>query len=103
MRLNTHSYIHKQIRASCYWFEQATGLKLVTNLSEDFQDIRFASPLSYVTVDYLHKTIFAMCIKLDKKQIQVLNDLIVFCDWLICGEEVQKYLASTEKSRKTKK
>lgn len=99
MKLNNHSYTHKQIRATCLWFEQLTGLKLLTNLSEEFVDIRFISPLSYVTVDFRNNTIFAMSIKLSEKELRLLKDLILYCNWLICGEEFQKIIDANKKNR----
>ena len=82
MQLNNHSYVHKQIRALCFAFEQATGLKLVTNLDNDFISIRFASTYSYVTIDYLHNTYFLMCIKLNKTQFAIAQDIMLYLCWL---------------------
>lgn len=97
MLLNNHSYVHKQIRALCFEFEQATGLKLVTNLSEDFQDVRFVSPYSYVTIDYQHNTIFVMCIKLQKDQTAIAIDIMQHINWLVTGQRVELLLHQNKK------
>lgn len=90
MKLNKHSYVHKQIRALCFLFEQETGLHLVTNLSEEFADVRFCSPYSYVTVDYEHNAMFLMCIKLSKKEKNMLEDILLYLSWLKTGQEIEK-------------
>lgn len=90
MRLNNHSYVHKKIRILCYAIEQSTNLKLITNFDNDFSDIRFMSRYSYLTIDYLHNTIFAMCIKLDKKQIEIIDDIITMLNWITIGETISK-------------
>lgn len=100
MKLNNHSYVHKQIYALCYAFEQSTGLKLITNLSEDFTDVRFQSPYSYVTIDYQHNAIFLMCIKLKKEQLAMAQDIILLLSWLLTGNQVEQMLTQNRKFKK---
>lgn len=100
MKLNNHSYVHKQILALCYAFEQSTGLKLITNLSEDFTDVRFQSPYSYVTIDYQHNAIFLMCIKLKKEQLAMVQDIIVLLQWLLTGEYIDQLIMQNKHNKK---
>ena len=100
MKLNNYSYVHKQIRALCFLFEQSTGLKLLTDLSADFQDIRFASPLSYVTINFKRNTLFVMCIVLKKEQKEMLFEILTYLRWLLNGQKVLKICQKATRQKK---
>ena len=90
MVLNNYSYVHKKIRSLCYLFEQSTQLQLVTNLSNDFDCIKFCNAYSYVTIDFANSTIFVMCIKLDKSQFALIEDILIYTQWLHLGTIAQQ-------------
>lgn len=95
MQINNYNYVHKKIRALCFEFEQATNLKCVTNLDDEFFEIKFCSSLSYVTIDFLHNTYFVMCMKLDKKQFAIAEDIMTYVQWLLIGNQTTALIDPT--------
>ena len=89
MKLNKTSYCHRQIRALCFELEQRSGLKCITDLDEEFEDIKFYGKLSYIRIDWLHNAIFTLSYTMDRKELQVAQDIILDLDWLETGKRVQ--------------
>ena len=95
MKLNKTSYCHKQIRALCFELEQRSGLKCITDLDEEFEDIRFYGKLSYIRIDWLHNAIFTLSYNMDKKELQIAQDIMLNLNWLEIGKRYQN-MASQE-------
>ena len=87
MRLNNYSYVHKHIRLLCLLLEKETGLKLTTNLGGDISALRFESELSYIILDFRNMRAFILCVNLDRKQRQIIEELMAYCSWLEMGEK----------------
>lgn len=100
MKLNNTSYVHKRIRLLCFQLEQFSGLKLVTNLSEEFKEVKFMNPLSYIVLDYKNEVIFSMCYKMSNTELKIAEEIILYCGWLWVFEE---YYRKKNKIRNKKK
>jgi len=90
MRLNNTSYVHKKIRILCFLLENSTGLKLVTDLSENFEQLKFMSALSYLVIDWKKQAYFTMSHHLSKEEEQEVQDLLLYLDWLDLGHKIQE-------------
>lgn len=90
MKLNNTSYVHKQIRLLCFQLEQLSGLKLITDLSEEFTQIRFMNSLSHITLDLKHEACFTLSHILTKTELQTIQDINLYTQWLLTGERYYK-------------
>lgn len=89
MILNNHSYAHKQIRLLCYQLELFTGMKMITDLSEEFDMIRFENKYSYLVINYLKNTYVTLSYHLDYKEEEIIADIMLHCNWLDIGHKIQ--------------
>ena len=89
MKLNNHSYLHKKIRLLCLQLEKLTGLRLVTNLSDNFQEISFMNELSYITIDYKHEKSHILSHRLTDNEWATITDIILYCSWLYIGQKYE--------------
>lgn len=103
MILNKTSYTHKQIRLACYILEQETGMTLKTDLSQEFQILKFEGKLSYLTIDYKKQVCFAMSHKLTKTEMELIDTIVVYIQWLEIENEYRKrHQKGSRTSRKLK-
>lgn len=103
LKLNNFSYCHRQIRLLCYEFETKTSLKLRTELSENFNDIRFSNEVSYVIIDFRKENWRIMSYKLQAEEWQILQDIMLYCVWLYIGEKWMSNLSKKQNKQKRKK
>lgn len=87
MKLNNTSYAHVTIRQLCLQLELLSGMKLVTDLSEEFNQLRFVDSYGYIVIDYNNNACFTLSHKLTKKEIATIDDLFVHCRWLEIGHK----------------
>lgn len=85
MKLNTHSYVHVKIRMLCNFVEMKTGLKLITNLSDNFSVITFQSEYSYINIFYKKNAYTSLSVKLDKTVRDAIEDILFNLNWLDLG------------------
>lgn len=85
MKLNTNSYVHKLIRDLCLKLELKTDMKLITDLSEEFTQIRFVKTLGYITIDYRRKAFYTLGHKVDKAELQMIEEIIIYLRFLDVG------------------
>ena len=93
MRLNNYSYVHKKILFLVYSLKNELGVELRTDLKRDLYEIRFENELQYLLIDFRRCVVHIMGIKLDVRQREMVEDLMMYLDWIYMGE---KY--STKKS-----
>lgn len=91
MKLNNTSYVHVIIRKLCLQLELLSGMKLVTDLGEEFYEIRFVDKLGYIVIDFRKDTCFTISHKLTKKEISAIDDIMLYCNWLETGEKIMEY------------
>ena len=103
MRLNNYSYVHKKIRLLCYQLELLTGLKCITNLSENFEEIRFMSPLSYITIDYKREAYYTMSVNVNKDVKETIEDIMLNTRWLYMVGRWQDGSKDTKERKKRAK
>ena len=103
MKLNNTSYCHKHIRLLCFQLEKLTELKLVTDLSEEFNQIRFVNSLSYIIVDIKHNACFTLSHALTNKEWQNVREIILYCEWLLTGEKYSKRMQRLAKKKPSSK
>lgn len=87
MKLNNTSYAHVTIRKLCFQLELLSGMKLVTDLSEEFDEIRFINSFGYIVIDYKRNACFTLSHKLDKKEMATIDDITLHCQWLEIGRK----------------
>ena len=97
MKLNNTSYCHKRIRLLCYQLEALTGMKQQTNLSEEFETVKFQNELGYIIIDHNKSACFTLGHHLDEKEWQTVEDIILYLQWLETGRRVEKELMELRK------
>ena len=75
-------------------------MALITNLSEEFEEIRFVNKLSYITIDYKNYACFSMSHHITEQEIKLIDDLMVYLNWIETGNKWRIKLA--RKNRKHK-
>lgn len=104
MKLNDTAYVHKQIRLLCRQLELLTNMKLVTDLGEEFDQIKFIGKLGYIIIDYKKEACFTLSYSMDKKEWSTVRDIMLYLEWLDIGnnyiEERQKRSYDEKKSSK---
>lgn len=83
MKLNNFSYMHKKIRILLFLIEQETGMKLLTNLDEEFDCILFANELQHMRIDYLQEMVCTISVRITPRLQKLIDDVIVSLRWLI--------------------
>ena len=99
MKLNETSYVHKKIRHLCQLLEVSTGLQLVTNLGQEFQEIRFMGRLSYLVIDHQKQAIFTLSCRLTKEELEATKDLILYLQWLETGRRIQEQIETSRRQK----
>ena len=90
MKLNNTSYTHVTIRKLCLQLELLSGMKLVTDLSDDFYEIRFVNSYGYIVIDWRRNACFSLSHRVDNKQMKVVKDLLLYCQWLEIGAKIEE-------------
>lgn len=90
MTLNKYSYCHKNIRLLCYWLEQKTNMKLKTNLDGKFHMLVFKNDLQYLLIDWQDNMYATLCYKLDAKEVEAIEDIILYLSWLETGKKYER-------------
>lgn len=90
MKLNNHSHVHVTIRKLCLQLEMLSEMKLITDLSDDFYEVRFVDKFGYIVIDWRKKACFSLSHKLTPKEMAVINDITIYLNWLEIGENVMR-------------
>ena len=90
MHLNNTSYVHKMIRRNCSQLEVIADMKMVTNLSEEFEQIQFLNKLGYIIIDYHRFAILTLSHKMTDLELELAKDILMYLDWLETGKEIQE-------------
>ena len=90
MKLNETSYVHKTIRKLCNQLELLTDTKMITNLSENFNEIEFIDKYGYIILDYKKMRILTLSNKLGEVKFRIAEDILDYCDWLEVGNKYVK-------------
>lgn len=85
MKLNTTSYVHVTIRKLCQQLELLSGMKLVTDLSNEFEQINFIDEYGYIVLDFQKMTCFSLSHHLTDLELEVAQEILEYCDWLETG------------------
>lgn len=89
MKLNNYSYVHVKIRKLCQMLAYYTDMTLVTDLNEEFTQLKFMNKLSYLIIDYDKNLCFAMSHKITKQEQQIIEELMICLSWLEVGKRYQ--------------
>lgn len=100
MKLNTHSYVHVKIRLLCNFVEIKTGLKLITNLSDNFSVITFQNEYSYINIFYKKSVYTSLNTRLDKVVRDAIEDIILYLEWLDIGNAIAEKRVRKAKTNK---
>lgn len=98
MKLNETNYVHVKIRKMCQIIAYYSGMEQITDLSKDFKDIRFTNHVSYLTIDYKRNTCFSMCHRITKEEQELIEELMIYLNWLDTGYRVHKRLTNVTKT-----
>ena len=90
MKLNNTSYAHVTIRKLCLQLELLSGMKLVTDLNDDFYEIRFVNAYGYIVIDWRRNACFSLSHRVDNKQMEVVKDILLHCQWLEIGVKIEE-------------
>lgn len=97
LKLDNTSYVHKQSRLLCLQLELLTNLKCITNLSEEFHEIRFKNELSYIVIDFKREAVYTMSYELDDKEWQTVDDILLHTTWLYIGYNYEELALKRER------
>lgn len=92
MVLNNHAFVHKKIRILCYKLEEISGLKLVTNLNRNMVEIKLSGSYAHIIIDYRNSAILVLNHKLTDQEMLIIEDIMIYMNWLEVGEKVSKFL-----------
>lgn len=90
MILNETSYVHKKIRTLCGQLEILTNTKLITDLGNNFTDIKFVDKYGYIIIDYKKEIIYTLANNLEPVPFEIVKDIVLNCNWLEIGEKWQR-------------
>ena len=82
MKLNTTSYVHKKIRQLCYQLEILSGMHIVTDLGEEFNQVRFVDKYGYIIIDYQNNACFTLSHSMSKNEWDTVRDIMKDLQWL---------------------
>ena len=82
MHLNDTSHVHRLIRRNCSKLEALSGMKLVTDLSNNFSQIQFMNKLGYIIIDYKRNAILSLSHKMTDVELKLAQDIMLYLDWL---------------------
>lgn len=82
MKLNDTAYVHKEVRNLCSQFELVSGMKLITNLSEEFEEVRFLDKYGYVIIDFWEGSFYVLSHRLTYIELRLLIDIKIDLQWL---------------------
>lgn len=100
LRLNETAYAHRKIRVLCFQLETLTGLKLVTNLSEEFHEVRFMNELSYIVIDFKRNAYYTLSVFMDEKIRETIEDILLETSWLYIGYNWENLARLRERKQK---
>lgn len=89
MKLNHHSYVHVNIRKACALLVQSTGMKLFTNLDEEFKEVKFFNALGYIVINWKKEVVFCLGHKLSKSEMELVKDISRQLNWLEMGIKLE--------------
>ena len=92
MRLNKTSYVHVTIRKLCQLLAYLTSMELTTDLTEEYNEIRFVGKLSYLTIDWSNKVCYAMSHRITKEEQAIIEEIMLYNNWLETGRKYQMQL-----------
>ena len=87
MKLNKTAHVHVTIRQLCLQLELLSGMKLVTDLNEEFKMLRFIDAYGYIVIDYHKNACITLSHKLNKNEMATIEDLLIYCRWLEIGHQ----------------
>ena len=77
------------IQTNCYQIELITGMKLVTDLSQEFTQIQFMNKLGYIIIDYERNAVLSLGHKMNDVELNLVQDVMMYLDWLSTGEIIK--------------
>lgn len=98
MKLNEKSYVHVKIRGLCKVLEQISGLEKITDLGGEFDEIQFLGKYSYIIIDYKKETILLLSYKLSAEELQIIEDINLYLNWLETGLRLQAEIEANKKN-----
>lgn len=93
MTLNNHSFVHLQIRKLCSQLEFLAGMKLVTDINGEFNDIRLINNVGYITIDWKKNACYTLSHHLNDIEIELVKTIMLYLNWLETGEKVKRIKA----------
>lgn len=90
MILNKHSHCHVKIRLLLAKIESSTHTKLITNINEEFEEIRFINNLSYLIINYKEERYMTLDLKLTDDTKAIIEEIMVYLNWLDIEKIIQK-------------
>ena len=64
-------------------------MKLVTDF-KNFEEIKLLGKLGYITIDFKRNAVYTLGIKLTKTEIDVIQDIMLYCNWLETGDRIKQ-------------
>ena len=85
MKLNNSSYGHVRVRKLCKILEDSTEMTLVTNLDEEFEEIRFVGKFGYIIIDYKKEACFTLGIHVNCLEWEYIREIMIYLNFFEIG------------------
>lgn len=82
MVLNSYSYVHKKIRKEAEQLEFLSGMKLVTDFSKEFVEVRYANKYGYIVLNWRREAVLTLSHKLTEVELELCKDIMLNLSWL---------------------
>lgn len=90
MKLNDFSHVHVRVRKLCQLLAYYTKMDLVSDLSNEFDCIRFMNKLSYLTIDYRNRVCYSMSHRITREEQQIIEEIMINLKWIEIGNKYQR-------------
>lgn len=69
----------------CLQLEKLSDMKLTTDVSEEFEKLRFCSKLGYIIIDYQKMACFTLSHTMSKQEWDTVQEIMLYLGWLDTG------------------
>ena len=103
MILNNTAYAHKQIRLLLYQLEILSGMQLITNVEEEFEQIRLIDKYGYIIINYKKNACFTLSHTMSPDEWKTVQDIMLYLSWLEIGLKYEKERIKSNKKEMLKR
>jgi len=65
-------------------------MKLVTNICNEFVELRFTNDLGYIVINWRKNAVFTLSHKLTEIEVDICNEIMINLSWIEIGESIHE-------------